>query len=413
MEVDHNEEISMYQVMQIFMSKWKYLVILGLIGVLGALIKHKFFPVYPSQGKLLIKDQKNSEIQSFISGMVGNVGGLSVSKGYDSATKAASYLDTNDFFLSMVEGMQAYTKEDASPEHKVVITTIFNSFKKKKEHPDFNQSVANWLRSKISFSPSKGGQIYVRVKSKRKARSVFLVNYALNLAKEKLVERELQDFDSAERYFKEKIDEVKVRLVKLEEQQIGKLSGKGALTVEMQKGETGQYLASLQKEINDIKIRITEAGTEIVHLRKKAKRDKYNGDTTLNKFGAASRLQMIRDEYRELKVKLRTKESYLKRFGGKGKKLLPVQSEIERMKANYTFEYKIYENLRDSLAKIGLQKTYLKNKVEILEGDRMSRVRSSPGLFMMMLIALMISQVIGLGGIYLFELFRPLEDSPL
>ncbi len=413
METDINEEISMYQVMQIFISRWKYLVILALIGILGALVKHKFFPVYPSQGKLLIKDPKNSQIQSFISGMVGNVGGLSVSKGYDTATKAASFLDTNDFFLSMVEGMQNYVKEDASDEHKKVINEIFTSFKIKPGHEDFNQSVANWLRSKITFTPSKGGQIILKVKSKRKDRSVFIVNYALTLAKEKLVERELQDFDSAERYFKEKIEEVKARLEKLEEQQIGKLSGKGALTVEMQKGETSQYLANLQKEINDIEMKITEAGTEVVSLRKKVKREKYNGDLTLNKFGAASRLKMVTDEYKALKAKLRTKKSYLKRFGGKGKKLLPVQSEIERMKANYTFEYKIYENLRDSLAKIGLQKTYMKNKVEILEGDRMSRVRSRPGLLMMMLIAIMISQVIGLAGIYLFELFKPLEDSPL
>jgi capsular polysaccharide biosynthesis protein len=409
---EHNEEISMYQVMQIFISKWKILVILGLIGVLGALIKHKVFPVYPAQGKLLIKDSKNSQIQSFISGMVGNVGGLSVSKGYDSATKASTFLDTNDFFLSMVKGMKIYQKE-ASPEQKDVIEEIFVTFKHKKDEEELNQSVANWLRSKVKFNPSKGGQIIVKVSSKRKARSVFLVNYALSLAKEKLVERELQDFDSAERYFVQKIDEVKVRLDKLEEDQIGKRSGKGNLTVEMQKGDTGSYLKKLQEDVNDINLRLSENSSQVRILKKKAKRERYNGDITLNKFGAASRLQTLIDENRQLKSVKRTKQRYIKRFGGKGKKLLPVQLEIDKMKASYTFEYKIYESLRGSLAKIGLQKTYLKNKVEILEGDRMSRVRSRPGLFMMMLIALMISQVIGLGGIYLFELFKPLEDSSL
>lgn len=413
MDLENNEEISMYQVMVIFISKWRYLLILGLIGILGAMVKHKVFPVYPAQGKLLIKDSKNSQIQSFISGMVGNVGGLSLSKGYDTSSKAVSYLDTNDFYLSMVTGMRRYLEGDASLKHKEVIKEIFGSSNKKEKDPEADQLIANWLRSKVKFTPSKGGKIFVKVKSKRKARSVFLVNYALDLAKEKLVERELQDFESAERYFKTKIDEVKIRLVKLEEQQIGKLSGKGALTIEMQKGETGQYLSRLQKDINDIKIRLSENSSQMKTLKRKAKRERYNGDVTLNKFSAASRLQMIKDESRGLRVKLRTKTSYLKRFGGKGKKLLPVQSEIERMKESYTFEYKIYENLRSSLAKIGLQKTYLKNKVEILEGDRMSRVRSKPGLLMMMLISIMISQVIGLGGIYLFELFKPLENSSL
>ena len=38
---------------------------------------------------------------------------------------------------------------------------------------------------------------------------------------------------------------------------------------------------------------------------------------------------------------------------------------IEKMKAKYTYEYKVYESLRSSLAKIGLEKTYIKNKVEV------------------------------------------------
>ena len=77
------------------------------------------------------------------------------------------------------------------------------------------------------------------------------------------------------------------------------------------------------------------------------------------------------------------------------------------MKAKYTYEYKVYESLRGSLAKIGLEKTYIKNKIEILEPEFQERIRSKPGLTVMMFLALMLSQVFGLGTIYLWELFKP------
>ena len=80
---------------------------------------------------------------------------------------------------------------------------------------------------------------------------------------------------------------------------------------------------------------------------------------------------------------------------------------MERLKANYHFEFKIYEGLRDKLSKIGLQKTYIKNKIIVLEFERLKRVKSRPGLFMLILIGIMISQVIGFISIYLIELFKP------
>jgi hypothetical protein len=59
------------------------------------------------------------------------------------------------------------------------------------------------------------------------------------------------------------------------------------------------------------------------------------------------------------------------------------------------------------LAKIGLEKTYIKNKVEVLEPEFVERITSKPGLMVMVFLALMLSQVLGLGGIYFYELFRP------
>ena len=67
----NSDEISLHQILKIFTQRWKYLIVLALVFLLGALIRHKYFPSYPGSGKLIIKDVRNSQLQSVISQVVG------------------------------------------------------------------------------------------------------------------------------------------------------------------------------------------------------------------------------------------------------------------------------------------------------------------------------------------------------
>ena len=116
---------------------------------------------------------------------------------------------------------------------------------------------------------------------------------------------------------------------------------------------------------------------------------------------------MLEDENKDLQIQLQTYQTYLKTYENQKTGLVPMQYEIQKMNANHEFEYKMFASLNDSLARIGLQKTYVKNKVDILERERLSKVRSSPSLIIMVLISLMLSQVIGMFSIYVYELFKP------
>ena len=126
-----------------------------------------------------------------------------------------------------------------------------------------------------------------------------------------------------------------------------------------------------------------------------------------SKFSGGAQIKNLTAENKELQAKLRSQQRTLKNYGKKQKGLLPFQQEIEKMKAKYTYEYKVYESLRSSLAKVGLQKTYIKNKIEILEPEFIERIKSRPGLLVMVFLAVMLSQVLGIGLIYLWELFKP------
>jgi uncharacterized protein involved in exopolysaccharide biosynthesis len=403
-----NDEISMYHVMNLFLKRWRYLLILALIGALLALVKHRYFPTYPAKGSLMIKDVKNSQLQSLLSQVAGSMGELalpSVSEDDDMAT-AALVLNTHKFYVSLAKKItQEYDKQKGHKDSS--LAPLFSRFSKIERNPNYLDYLAGYLSSIINIGSGKAGQIYFSLKTNRKMLSVALLNYTLEQAKQTLVERELEDLKQAEQYFQSEIDAAKTRLDQIEGVTISKMQKSHILSVDVEKGESSRYMSELKKKINDTNIKITSNMRRISGLKKKLKKKRKEDGTVISKFNEGAQIRVLQDENKELRHNLSAYESTLKNFNKQKQGLLPFQHEIEKMKANYTFEYKVYESLRSSLAKIGLQKTYVKNKVEILERERITRVRSRPGLVIMILISVLASQIFGLGMIYLYELLRP------
>lgn len=404
------DEVTMLEVVTIFIGRWKYLVSLALVFVLIALVKHKYFPIYPSTGKLIIKDQSDGQIQSFLKNIPSSFGGLSVQNSSDQVNKAIIFLETNDFFISLADKIieTVQLNQTETPDFQA-FKILLSQIKTPQTDPEFRQSLATKLDGMISFSPSKTGQIIFKVKSNNKSISVFLVNSSLAQAKDVLIAHEMNELNRAELYFQSEVEKVKKRLDELEGETVFKLREKDTISVDAKTDETSRYLNELRKNINDNKIKISENNMLLSTLRKKLKKGPHAEANALSKFDLSNKILMIEDENKGYRIRLKTYESYLKKYGGQSQKLVPFQNEIEKIKNNYIFESKVYENLRDSLARIGLQKTFVLYSVEILEQERLSRVKSEPGLIMMILIALMLSQIIGFGGIYLLELFKPLR----
>lgn len=402
----HNQEVSLIEVIQVFTDRWKYLVSLALMFILVALVKHKYFPIYPASGKLIIKDQENAQLSSLIKGVGGSIGGVSIKNSSDQVSLAILHLETNDFMLALADRIIKIVdqKVEGAPDYEA-FSNLFKRMKTKRDSPEFRQALASTLDGMLSFVGGKAGQITIKVKTNKKAIAVFLVNNALDLSKEILINRELEELNRAETYFQIEVEKVQKRLEELEGQTIFKLQEKDTISVDAKTDETSKYLNELRKNINDTKIKIAENDMLLSTLKKKMKKAGKTDVNALSKFDLSNKIVMIEDENKAYKIRLKTYESYLSKFGRQGQKMLPFQNEIEKMRNNYMFESKVYENLRDSLARIGLQKTFIQNSIEVLEYERLSNVRSQPGLYMMMLIALMLSQIIGFGGIYLLELF--------
>mgnify|MGYP003708338173 CR=1 FL=1 len=400
-----NDTISLHEALSIFTKRWKYLVILALLFILGALVKHKFFPTYPARGVLLIKDVKNSRYQLLLNSIANRLGEFAPDEAQESdeVSQGINLLETHRFHVRLAKRIFEFYEEekDSQESFELLIGKILKIENEKLR----TLRMAQVLRSLLHYSNEGEGRLKISLKTKNKVLSYNLVSLAIEEAREELITREIFELEQAEKYFSEEIQKVQIQLDEIEKQTINKMQEHQVLSVDIEKGEASRYVNELKQSISDTSIAIKKNKNLIRDLQRKI--NKANAVTSQGKFSGASQIRNLKAENKDYRAKLRSLQSTLKNYERKQKGLLPFQQEIEKMKAKYTYEYKVYESLRSSLAKIGLEKTYIKNKVEVLEPEFVERITSKPGLMVMVFLALMLSQVLGLGGIYLYELFRP------
>ncbi len=398
-----NDTISLHEALTTFTKRWKILVILALLFVLGALVRHKFFPSYPSRGVLIIKDVKNSRYQLLLNSIANRLDDFVPNEVQqeDTVSLAINFLETYRFHKHLAK--EAFKRYEQSPEDRETLQPIFKKFVKIENVELKELRAAQVLRSLLSYQNEGGGRLKISLRTKNKKLSYFLVNLALEEAKTELTNREIFELEEAEKYFSQEIKDVQDHLSNIEKQTISKMQQHQVLSVDIEKGETSRYLNELKQNITDTTIAIQKNNNIIRDL----KRRQPKKDNSASKFSGGAQIKNLNAENKDLKARLSSLKQTLRNYGKKQKGLLPFQQEIEKMKAKYTYEYKVYESLRGSLAKIGLQKTYVKHRIEILEPEFIDRIHSSPGLIVMVFLAIMLSQVLGIGGIYLWELFRP------
>lgn len=403
--MNSNEEITLHQVLLIFTKRWKYLLMLALIFALAALVKHKYFPTYPGSGKLIIKDVRNSQLQLVLSSVAGpgTETASSEVKGEDVVDRAEIVLDTHEYYVALAQRLLQIKKETGN----ISLKNFFGRFEGNENNPEYVHDIANALSGIITFNSAKGGVLVINVKTNNRELSVLVVNEALKEAQKNIIDRELEDLDRAETYFNAELESVRGRLDGIENSTVKKLQKNQILSVDVEKGDSSRYISELKKNINDTSIAISNNKSRINSLTEKINNGGARDLGVISKFNESSQVKMLEDQNKDLEIELKTYKSYLRSYENQKTGLVPMQYEIQKMNANHDFEYKIFASLNDSLARIGLQKTYVKNKVDILEQERVSRVRSSPSLAIMMLISLMLSQVIGMFSIYVYELFKP------
>jgi hypothetical protein len=394
--------------------RWRILLLLALLGILGAMVRHKYFPVYPGQGKLLIKDQSVSSLNTALSQFAGQSNLVANSGMPLRLDRSLAYLETTGFNHRLAEKIWSQMNDSELPESMSVELRSFGDSLKldfEAQDPAIKEEqvkhLANSLRTRLRWNKTQGGILMVRVKTDRKAWTIHLINEALFMAREYLTERELGDIEEASQFFSLQIYEVERRLRDLEVQTMQALKRSDMLNVDAERGEASQYLTTLRKNISDTEIKIREGQSVLSELKGRAQQNTgVSEEAALSKFALSGQIRHLEDDLRTLQIRRETLSEYVKSYGETKKGILPVQNEMERIQANYEFEFKIYESLRSAMAKIGLEKTFIENQIEILELESPLKVFSRPGFLVLLLIAVTISQILGLFFIAVIELFH-------
>ncbi len=391
----HLTDFSMRQALDVYWQKRKILLVLALTFIILALIKLKLFPQFPARGILLLKDFRNSQIQSFVRTMAGQAPYRDLPKGYDRVNLAANYLQTYAF----AQKLSTFILKNKNQANREIGLYLQRHFTGSRE-----AFLPAHLQQAIRYIPGHGGQLTILAKSRNREWSLYLVNEALRFARQDLIERELIDFNKAEEFFTFEVENLRNRLAGMQAEQVEKIkNGDSQLTPEYSRYQS-DLIDELEKEVARLRLSRSENLTQIENLRQQMK-GQNNDNLKLQKFGPLNQMRRYENIYKDLGITLRTKLKYLKRIKGKSYQSLPDAHALKNLSAQYDFEYRTYENLRESLAKIGLYKTAIPNQVEVFERERLARVHQSPGVTITLIAAFFVSQILGFTGIYIGELF--------
>ncbi len=403
--MNSTEEINLHQIFLLFTKRWKFLLLLGLLFSLCALAKHKFFPTYPGVGKLIIKDVRNSQLQSFIGHVtLGNADLNSAElKGDDLVTQALAYLDNHSFYLRIATDLQRKLRKNQSDQ----LITFFNDYPQSKNNDEILHEVADKISHLITLSSAKGDLLIIEAKTNNRLLTVMLVNSALNEARNVLIERDNRELIEAENFFNKEISAILGRIGLIEVDTFDKLQKNQMTSSSIHKEDLAKYLGELKTNMNEVQMNIANNLQKIALIQESHSNILDTNDGNLSKFSSVARIRDLEFRNTELGILLRTYKNSLNKYEKIEGSQLPLQYELEKMNSNHERESKLYFQLMENLSRVGLQKNYVLNRVEILDTERFSKVHSSPGLLIMVLMAMALSQVVGLFSIYLFELFKP------
>ena len=144
---------------------------------------------------------------------------LSDSRGDDLVTRAETLLDTHEFFYQAANRLLVLKNN----EKNIALDNYFNKFKRNVSDPEFLHEVANTLSNNISFVTTKSDVLIINTKTNNRELSVILVNETLREAQKNLIDRELDDLNRAENYFKAEIDNVRSKLDRIENSTVRKM----------------------------------------------------------------------------------------------------------------------------------------------------------------------------------------------
>ena len=382
-----SSQIDPSAILKMFTKRWRIFFFISVMFLLLAWVKFEYYPDFVGTGKLIIKDNRNSQLQ-FLILETANIG---IDKSYTSSIKEIDESSKSDALLNS--------------------HAFFNYLAKKSIH-FFSSSNTNsvdeisiLLEAIVKISVQKNNIIQFDVKTHSKTLTANILKTALNSARNYLIENEINDLNLAESYFEGELHDVDSRINHLENNTLRIVKNVDSIFLQPDPLDSGKYQKDLYENINQINLVINENKSKI-HSIENTSDKTINKIESFNKYSNGNVVVNLQSENKILEEKRLGLEKIYRNFEKQKNNSIPLKYEIERMKVNHEFEYKLYSSLIEKISLLGLHKLYVQGKIQILELDNFLRIRNSPSLKILFSAALSLSFTISFFGIYFYELFK-------
>lgn len=399
-------QLTVAEILRLYISQWRLFTVLSVLLLAVSVLVYAAKVPFVSTGTLMVNDSQNSGLQAFSSQFYGLSKSVQESKkGNSLLAKHLEYLKTSDFLESLskriVERGQA---GKISNEEKKGFQVLKKNYLPGKNDLDgkirFQHQLANWMKVALDAD----FEVKISVATESREMSLFLVNTTLELSKDLLKSRELDELRQVEAFVVKQKESADKNLTLLNRQLAEYQTKDDNLLPFASKDKMGDYVSELLVRSNELKLKMAENSKMIDYLQggRKATRES-------RLYGTGGQIEALELENKVLAGKLSQVQVSVGRLKQQMKKLPFATQMVEDLKKKSEIEFAKYKELSAALSKVEAQKLSLDSRFDILQRGRWDASGPMVGLTTLLLLALIASQVLGSVLIYFKFLWNPQE----
>ena len=315
--------------------------------------------------------------------------------------KHAEYLKTSDYFEKLYSDLQnGAVDKSLTMAEKIGFQNFIKKFISEGQTEDDKIKTLAALDSMSRIKLDSDFELKVAFVSDTKETALYLTNTALRTTLKLLKQRELSDILKVESFIQDQIALAEKNMTQFNKQLADFQNKPENLISLSSKEKVGEYISELMVRKNELKMKIAENQKVIDYLSQDSK-----GVRESQLYGNGGRIQALKLANQMHESNLSQIQASVDRVTAMAKSI-PVAGQIfDDLKKKSEIEFQKYKNLSEALSKAEVQKLSIESRFEILETARLDKVKPQISLIVMLLIATVLSQIIGSMIIYMTSIW--------
>ncbi len=401
------EELSLKEIVKIFTSNWALFLIIFTLTSAAAIGTYVLKTPFVASGSIVVNDSQNSVLQSFASQFFGFTKSVADGKKNNSPLqKHLEFLKTEEFFNQLLSDLKnGGTSETLTVAEKKGFQIYKDQFKEQFQKStvvgsDLHNKSIQKLDAMAKIKLSSDFEIAVSFLSADKELALFVTNTALSTVTQSLKERELLEIIKVESFIKNQIELAEKSMLDLN-RQLADFQNKSENLISLSsKDKVSEYLSELMVRKNEVRLKIAENEKAIGFLTSGMSKRRES-----QLYGNGGRAQALSLENEMHRSKLADIQKAINQVTQQAKSI-PVASQVfDELKKKSEIEFSKYKNLTESVAKVDAQKLSVQSRFEVSEKSRLEKVVPQVSLFVLLMMALVISQIVGSLIIYVIYIW--------